>query len=125
MNLLLDTHVLLWWLNDDPTLSEKSRTSIADGRNIVFISAVSVWEIRVKEALKKLKIPANFKTVLESQPFDSLDITHEHAHSIKGLPMHHNDPFDRVLVAQAKVEGFTLVTRDVHLKKYGIPILMA
>lgn len=125
MNLLLDTHVLLWWLNDDPTLSEKSSTSIADGRNIVFISAVSVWEIRIKEALKKLKIPANFKSVLASQPFDSLDITHEHAHAIKGLPMYHNDPFDRMLVAQAKVEGFTLVTRDVHLKKYGIPILMA
>jgi PIN domain nuclease of toxin-antitoxin system len=125
MNLLLDTHVLLWWLNDDPTLSEKSRTAIADGKSIVFISAVSVWEIRIKEALNKLKIPANFKSILADQSFDLLDITHEHAHAIKGLPAYHSDPFDRMLVAQAKVEGLTLVTRDVHLKKYRIPILAA
>lgn len=125
MNLLLDTHVVLWWLNDDPSLSEKSRTAIADGRNLVFISAVSVWEIRIKEALKKLKIPANFKSVLADQPFDSLDITIEHAHAIKDLPDYHSDPFDRMLVAQAKVEGFTLVTRDSHLKRYRIPILKA
>ena len=125
MNLLLDTHVLLWWLSDASTLSEKSRTAIADGKNLVFVSAVSVWEIRIKEALNKLKIPANFKSVLAVQHFDSLDITHEHAHAIKDLPAYHSDPFDRMLVAQAKVEGFTLVTRDVHLKKYRIPILAA
>jgi PIN domain nuclease of toxin-antitoxin system len=125
MNLLLDTHVLLWWLNDDPTLSEKSRTAIADGKNLVFISAVSVWEIRIKEALNKLKIPANFKSILADQPFSLLDITHEHAHAIIDLPACHTDPFDRMLVAQAKVEGLTLATRDVHLKKYRIPILAA
>jgi PIN domain nuclease of toxin-antitoxin system len=125
MNLLLDTHVLLWWLNDDPTLSGKSRTAIANGKNLVFISAVSVWEIRIKEALNKLKIPANFKSILANQPFELLDITHEHAHAIKDLPAYHNDPFDRMLLAQAKVEGLTLATRDVHLKKYRIPILAA
>jgi PIN domain nuclease of toxin-antitoxin system len=125
VNLLLDTHVLLWWLNDDPTLSEKSRTAIADAKNLVFISAVSVWEIRIKEALNKLKIPANFKSILAEQPFDLLDITHEHAHAIKDLPAYHNDPFDRMLVAQAKVEGLILATRDVHLKRYRVPILAA
>jgi PIN domain nuclease of toxin-antitoxin system len=125
MNLLLDTQVILWWLNDDPTLSEKSRTAIADGKNLVFISAVSVWEIRIKEALNKLKIPVNFKSVLSDQPFDWLDITHEHAHAIKDLPAYHSDPFDRMLVAQAKVEGLTLATRDVHLKKYRVSILAA
>jgi hypothetical protein len=72
MNLLLDTHVLLWWLSDASTLSEKSRMAIADGKNLVFVSAVSVWEIRIKEVLNKLKIPANFKAVLAVQPFDSL-----------------------------------------------------
>jgi PIN domain nuclease of toxin-antitoxin system len=70
MNLLLDTHVLLWWLNDDSALSEKVRTAIVDGKNLVFISAVSVWEIRIKEALNKLKIPANFKSALADQPFE-------------------------------------------------------
>ncbi|MCJ7683137.1 MAG: type II toxin-antitoxin system VapC family toxin, partial [Desulfobacteraceae bacterium] len=68
MNLLLDTHVLLWWLNGHPTLSKKARAAIADGKNLVFVSAVVVWEIRIKTALGKLEIPRNFKRVLESQP---------------------------------------------------------
>ena len=89
MNLLLDTHVLLWWLNDHPTLSKKSRAAIADGKNPVFVSAVAIWEIRIKEAIGKLEIPRNFKRVLERQPFETLDITVEHAHAVKDLPMHH------------------------------------
>ncbi|MDY6832042.1 MAG: type II toxin-antitoxin system VapC family toxin [Thermodesulfobacteriota bacterium] len=125
MNLLLDTHILLWWLNDDPLLSKKPRIAIADGKNLVFVSAASIWEIRIKEALKKLKIPSDFETILTRQPFESLSITAEHAHAVKGLPDYHRDPFDRMLVAQSKVEGFTLVTHDVHLKKYRIPILAA
>lgn len=125
MNLLLDTHVLLWWLNGHPSLSKKSQTAIADGKNLVFVSAVVVWEIRIKEALGKLEIPRNFKRVLESQPFEMLDITVEHAHAVRDLPVHHRDPFDRMLVAQAKIEGFTLVTHDVHLKKYKVSLLEA
>ena len=125
MNLLLDTHVLLWWLNDDPLLSKKPCAVIADGKNLVFVSAASIWEIRIKEALKKLKIPSDFESVLTRQPFKSLSITAEHAHAVKDLPDYHRDPFDRILVAQSKVEGFTLVTHDVHLKKYRIPILAA
>ena len=125
MNLLLDTHVLLWWLNGHPTLSKKPQAAIADGKNLVFVSAVVVWEIRIKEALGKLEIPQNFKKVLESQSFEMLDITVEHAHAVRDLPVHHRDPFDRMLVAQAKVEGFTLVTHDVRLKKYKVPLISA
>jgi len=125
MNLLLDTHVLLWWLNDDPTLSKKSRTAIAEGKNLVFVSAVVVWEIRIKEALGKLEIPLNFKGVLDSQPFEMLDITVEHAHAVKDLPAHHRDPFDRMLIAQARVEGFTLLTHDTRLKKYKVSLMEA
>jgi len=125
MNLLLDTHVLLWWLNGHPTLSKKSQAAIADGKNLVFVSAVVVLEIRIKEALGKLEIPQNFKKVLESQPFEMLDITVEHAHAVRDLPVHHRDPFDRMLVAQAIVEGFTLVTHDVRLKKYKVPLISA
>jgi len=125
MNLLLDTHVLLWWLNDQPILSKKSRTAIAEGKNLVFVSAVVVWEIKIKEALGKLEIPGNFKRVLESQPFEMLDITVEHAHAVKDLPAHHRDPFDRMLVAQAKVEGFTLLTHDARLKKYKVSLMEA
>ena len=123
MNLLLDTHVLLWWLNDHPALSKKSQAAIADGKNLVFVSAVVVWEIRIKETLGKLEIPRNFKRVLESQPFEMLDITVEHAHAVRDLPVHHRDPFDRMLVAQAKAEGFTLVTHDVRLKKYKVSLM--
>ena len=123
MNLLLDTHVLLWWLNDHPALSKKSQAAIADGKNLVFVSAVVVWEIRIKAALGKLEIPRNFKKVLESQPFEMLDITVEHAHAVGDLPAHHRDPFDRMLVAQAKVEAFTLVTHDARLKKYRVSLM--
>ncbi len=125
MNLLLDTHVLLWWLDDYPTLSRKAKAAIADGKNLVFISAVVIWEIRIKQALGKLAIPQNFQKVLNAQPFEMLDITVEHAHEIGDLPAHHRDPFDRMLVAQAKVEHLTLVTRDIRLKKYKIPLIKA
>jgi PIN domain nuclease of toxin-antitoxin system len=125
MNLLLDTHVLLWWLDDFQNLSKKAKGAIADGKNLVFISAVVIWEIIIKQSLEKLKLPHNFRKVLDSQPFEQLDITVEHAHAVGGLPSHHRDPFDRMLVAQTKVEHLTLVTRDIGLKKYKIPIIEA
>jgi len=125
MNLLLDTHVLLWWLDDYPTLSKKAKDAISYGKNLVFISAVVIWEIRIKQSLGKLKLPHNFRKVLDSQPFEQLDITVEHAHAVGDLPAHHRDPFDRMLVAQTKVEHLTLVTRDIGLKKYKIPIIEA
>ncbi len=125
MNLLLDTHVLLWWLDDNPTLSAKAKAAIADGKNLVFVSAVVIWEIRIKQALGKLEIPCDFRKVLDDQSFEMLDITVEHAHTVGDLAAHHQDPFDRMLVAQAKVEGLTLVTRDILLKKYKIPLIEA
>lgn len=123
MNLLLDTHALLWWLDDHPSLSEKARTSIANGENLVFVSAAVIWEIRIKQALGKLKIPADFRRVLEKEAFEMLSITAEHAHAVGSLAGYHRDPFDRMLVAQAKVEGFTLVTRDAIFEQYQIPII--
>lgn len=123
MKLLLDTHVLLWWLDDDAALSPAVRDKIADGRNTVIISAASIWEIQIKQAIGKLALPAEFRSVLEDQPFEMLDITAEHAFALKDLPMHHRDPFDRMLVAQAMVEGLTLVTHDIHLKNYPVKII--
>jgi len=125
MNLLLDTHVLLWWLDDHPTLSKKARAAIADGGNLVFISAAVIWEIRIKQALGKLKIPSDFQAVLDQQAFEMLAISCEHAHAVGELPAHHRDPFDRILVAQAKVENLTLVTRDQRILKYRIPLVRA
>jgi len=125
MNLLLDTHVLLWWLDDHSILSKKIKAVIADGKNPVFVSAVVIWEITIKQALGKLEIPRNFRRVLDDQPFEMLDITVEHVHAVGDLPAYHRDPFDRMLVAQAKVERLTLVTRDIRLKKYKIPLITA
>ena len=125
MNLLLDTHVLLWWLDDNPTLLIKAKEAIADGRNVVFISPATNWEIRIKHTLGKLEIPVNFRKVLEQQPFEMLPITADHAHLIGELPAYHRDPFDRMLIAQASFEGFTLVTRDKQFKRYKISTIRA
>lgn len=125
MNLLLDTHVLLWWLDDNPVMSEKARGVIAEGSNMVFVSAASIWEIRIKEALGKLKIPRNFQEVLKSQSFEMLPVTVEHAHAVAGLPLIHRDPFDRMLIAQSRLEKLTLISHDRILKKYKVPLIMA
>lgn len=125
MNLLLDTHVLLWWLGDDPSLSSSARKVIADPDNTVFLSAVVVWEIRIKEALEKLRLPTGFSETLADQPFVELPIRVEHAHAVGELPEIHRDPFDRMLVAQARVEGFELVTRDAAIREYGVAVIDA
>ena len=125
MNYLLDTHVLLWWLDDNPTLSRNARKVISNTENMIFVSAAVIWEIRIKEALGKLEIPKDFQSVLKEQPFAILDITAEHAHAIGGLPMIHRYPFDRMLVAQTKLEKLTLITRDSHLRKYNVLTLDA
>ena len=125
MNLLLDTHVLLWWLDDHPSLSEKARGIIADGNNLAFVSAAVIWEIRIKQALGKLEVPSEFRPVLDQQPFEMLAITAEHAHAVGDLPAFHRDPFDRMLIAQATVEGFTVVSRDTIIEKYRISFIKA
>lgn len=123
MNLLLDTHVLLWWLDDHPSLSRRCRSAVADGSNLVFVSAAIIWEIRIKQAVGKLKIPPAFRQILSQQPFNWLPITVDHAHALEGLPLHHRDPFDRMLIAQAQIEGFTVVTHDSIFRKYKIPVM--
>lgn len=123
MNLLLDTHALLWWLDDSPALSRAARAAIADGGNLVFVSAASIWEIRIKVALGKLEIPSGFREVLLAQPFLPLDITAEHAHAVARLLNLHRDPFDRMLLAQARVERLTLVSHDSRFADYGLPVI--
>jgi len=125
MNLLLDTHALLWWLDDDPTLSAEARDAIADGRNLVFVSAVVIWEVRIKQSLGKLQLPSNFREVLDSQAFDELPLTVDHAHRLAELPPLHRDPFDRMLVAQAMAERLTIVTRDPDIARYPVRTLRA
>jgi PIN domain nuclease of toxin-antitoxin system len=117
--------VLLWWLDDNPVLSDKARMPISDGSNLIFVSAAVIWEIRIKQSLGKLDIPPNFRQVLEQQPFEFLAITIEHTHAVGGLPAIHRDPFDRMLIAQAKTEGFTILTRDPLFREYMVPLIQA
>jgi len=125
MNVLLDTHTLLWWLDDNPTLSREACNIISDGKNVVFMSAASIWEIRIKESIGKIDIPLNFKEILEKQPFEVLSITSEHAHAIKELPLIHRDPFDRMLIAQGKIEKLAIITRDSFFSEYNINVIKA
>lgn len=125
MNLLLDTHTLLWCLSDDPSLDPAARQAVTDEKNTVHVSAASIWEISIKQSLGKLDAPDNLLEAIAATRFDLLPITPTYAAAIKDLPLHHRDPFDRMLVVQAKEEGMTLVTRDGFLEEYGIAVLGA
>jgi len=125
MTLLLDTHVLLWWLDDPKQLSRAARRAIQDGSNPVYISAAVAWEITIKKALGKLDAPDNLEDVIEANRFLPLPITIPHALAVRSLPHHHRDPFDRILIAQALHEGFRLVNRDSEIAKYPVSQIVA
>lgn len=118
--LLLDTHTLLWCLSDVERLSEGTRATIADPHNDVFVSAITGWEIAVKRAKGRLVAPDNLSVLVEERGFTHLPLTFHHAEQAGHLPMHHRDPFDRFLIAQARAEGLTLVTRDGHISQYDV-----
>ncbi|HPO16006.1 MAG TPA: type II toxin-antitoxin system VapC family toxin [Candidatus Hydrogenedentes bacterium] len=125
MNLLLDTHALLWWLEDNPSLSREARAAISDGNRAVFVSAVTAWEIVIKKRLGKLDAPDTLEEALAANAFQELPVTIAHALAAGALPAHHTDPFDRMLVAQATLENLTLVTRDENIQKYPVAIIAA
>ncbi|MGH9113000.1 MAG: type II toxin-antitoxin system VapC family toxin [Acidimicrobiales bacterium] len=125
MSLLLDTHVLLWWLADDRRLVAAARDAIADPSTAVYVSAASAWEIAVKRALGKLKAPPDLASAVAESGFDALAIAFDHAVAAGDLPRHHDDPFDRMLVAQAQAEHLTLATADHRIDPYDVPILAA
>jgi PIN domain nuclease of toxin-antitoxin system len=125
MRLLLDTHILLWWLSDCRGLSPRVCKAIADPDTEVFVSAVSAWEMAIKSSLGKLTVPGNLEQALKDNGFHELPVHISHALAVEHLPHHHNDPFDRLLIAQAKIEGLTLVTCDRHIPSYDIAVLSA
>jgi len=118
LNLLLDSHIVLWWLSDDKRLSRKARRLI-ERADEVMVSAATTWELAVKASLGKLRMPEGFLEVVEEQGFKHLPITPVHAMAVQSLPWHHRDPFDRILLAQAIVEGLGLVSGDEALAPYG------
>lgn len=120
--LLVDTNALLWWLADDPSLSPAARDAIADPNNEPLVSAASVWEIAIKRSLGKLTAPDDLPDRIADEGFAWLPIGAQHAWTVRHLPMHHADPFDRVLVAQAVVEGVPIVTTDARFAEYGVDV---
>lgn len=123
MDILLDTHILLWWLTDPEKLSDAARRLIEDTKINIYISSVVIWEIMIKKKLGKLTVPDNFIEVLYNQGFLFLPITEKHALNIEELPDIHRDPFDRMLISQAKSENLLFITRDAHSVKYDIQIV--
>ena len=123
MNLLLDTHILLWWLADDPRLGDSIRDAIVDPSTRVLISAASVWEIGIKQSIGKLTVPESILLIIEGEGFEELPITARHAELAARLPAHHRDPFDRMLIAQAVLEGLILVTSDRQIEAYDLALM--
>jgi PIN domain nuclease of toxin-antitoxin system len=124
VRLLLDTHVFLWWIADAPQLPLYVRGLIADGRNELFFSAASCWEIAIKAKLGKISLPVGPDLFIVDQmtvnAVQSLPVTAAHALHVFHLPGHHRDPFDRILVAQSQLEGLPIVTSDPFISKYKI-----
>ncbi len=118
MTFLLDTHVLLWWLDDSARLSPEHRALIRTGD--VAVSAVTVAELAIKSSLGKLEIPDDLEQQAGDLGFVSLPFESRHATALRTLPFHHNDPFDRMLICQALVDGLVLLTEDEHIRKYEI-----
>lgn len=124
MKLLLDTHVLLWWLGDLPQLTADARALIQDDSNDIAVSAVSAFEVSTKQAIGKLAAPDDLEEQVEASGFASLPVTLRHGLAAGLLPFHHRDPFDRLLVAQAQCDDLTLVTADRKLLAYDVRRIM-
>jgi len=127
VKLLLDTHALIWFLNDHSSLSPRAKSVIEHPETESFVSIASLWEIAIKMNLGKLDLGAPFETLfpaqLELNGFIQLPVNIEHLYVLERLPSHHRDPFDRLLIAQAQVEGLTLVSCDPHFYAYGSTLL--
>lgn len=120
---LLDTHTLLWWFTDAEKLSPVAFDIISDGSHDIFLSSVSLWEIKIKQSLNKLTLPSQFKETLERQDFLPLSMSWEHAYGIGQLPSIHKDPFDRLLISQAMIEKLSILTKDIKFQKYPVKVV--
>ena len=120
MKLLLDTHILIWWLSQDRRLSQPESDIITNPDNLIFVSAATAWEIAVKKMIGKLEAPDDLPAALAANNFLELPITIDHSQKLYQLPLHHHDPFDRIMVAQAISEDLIFMTRDAKIALYEI-----
>lgn len=127
MRLLLDTHVFIWWILDDPRLAQRLRRAIADPDNHLYLSSASAWEMVIKASLGKLALPDPPETFIRAQllsnAVEALPVTIDHTIRLASLPYIHRDPFDRMLVAQANCETLTLATDDPAIRHYDVNTL--
>ena len=124
MRLLLYTHIFLWWHGDDRRLERAARDEIRAAEAVI-VSAASAWEVAIKVATGRLRLDEAFEQSVDVNGFDKLGVDFRHAAAAAALPRLHGDPFDRMLIAQALVEGLTLVTHDARLTAYNAPLLLA
>jgi PIN domain nuclease of toxin-antitoxin system len=123
LKLLLDTHAALWFLSGDDRLGGNARRHLTDDSNRVLLSAAVVWEIAIKRSLGKLEVPDEYLSLLLDAGVGGLGVSIVHAAAVEHLPPHHRDPFDRVLIAQAAIEGAALVSRDEALRPYDVTLI--
>lgn len=122
MKLLLDSHVLVWWVRDDRRLGRQARHAIANA-DVVWVSAASGWELALKVLKGRLRLAESLRVTVAADHFTELPLSLAHAEELERLPALHDDPHDRVLIAQARVEGATIVTHDRAFEAYGVPVI--
>ncbi len=122
---LLDTHALLWWFAEPTKLSADARDIIASGSNAMYFSTAAAWEVSIKKNLGRLDFPTNLSDVLAKDHIEVLPIGLPHALAVTDLPLHHQDPFDRMQIAQAQIENLTVITRDKSFSQYDVPVIKA
>lgn len=123
MNYILDTHTIIWFLNGDDKLSDKSKEIIENQENVKFVSIASIWEIAIKISLDKFKFDKGFKKFLDmivNNGFDIIPITFDHAMTVSTLEFIHRDPFDRLIISQALTDNLTVITKDESFQKYNV-----
>ncbi|HHP7242425.1 MAG TPA: type II toxin-antitoxin system VapC family toxin [Cyclobacteriaceae bacterium] len=125
MTFILDTHIILWWLEDSHELRHETKSLIMNPENRIWISTASIWEINIKMGIGKLKISNEYANILIDDGFEILDIQLPHVMKVLELPDIHGDPFDRILIAQTMIEEATLVTRDKNITQYPIGFMLA
>jgi PIN domain nuclease of toxin-antitoxin system len=123
MRLLLDANAFVWWVASSPRLAATAQSVIADSTNDIIVGVGAVWELTIKRALGKLHFPFDFETELRNENFAILPISFAHLRTLDGLPHHHGDPFDRLLIAQALAEGIPIATADGRFAAYGVQII--
>lgn len=123
MRYLIDSHIFLWWLSGDKKISGSIQRILENPQNQIYVSVATLWEISIKHTLGKLPLKTTLSEMISVSGFEVLSITGDHILELEKLPFLHNDPFDRILIAQTKAEDFIFITVDAQIRKYDVKLL--